>query len=75
VAAAAGTLLIVGLWTPIAASLSVSIELWLSTQVVDKLSHLHLAALALGLVMLGPGAFSIDARLFGRKRIDFRDPQ
>jgi putative oxidoreductase len=27
-------------------------------------------AIAVGLVMLGPGAWSIDRRLFGRKRID-----
>lgn len=73
-AALAGTLMIVGLWTPIAAALSLSIELWLLTQVLDKASHLHFAALASSLIMLGPGAFSIDARLFGRKRIALRDP-
>jgi len=28
------------------------------------------AAIAVSLVMLGPGAWSIDRRLFGRKRID-----
>jgi len=31
-----------------------------------------LAALGVSLVMLGPGAWSVDARLFGRKRIDIR---
>jgi uncharacterized membrane protein YphA (DoxX/SURF4 family) len=34
--------------------------------------HLLLAALGVSLVMLGPGAWSVDARLFGRKRIDIR---
>lgn len=72
-AAAAGTLVIVGLWTPIAAALSLFIELWFLTQALDTALHLHLACLALSLMMLGPGAFSVDARLFGRKRINLRD--
>jgi uncharacterized membrane protein YphA (DoxX/SURF4 family) len=29
------------------------------------------AAVGLALALLGPGSWSIDARLFGRKRIDF----
>ena len=29
-----------------------------------------LAVLALSIAMLGPGAWSVDARLFGRKRFD-----
>jgi uncharacterized membrane protein YphA (DoxX/SURF4 family) len=33
-------------------------------------TQLTRAAIALSLVMLGPGAWSIDRRLFGRKRID-----
>jgi uncharacterized membrane protein YphA (DoxX/SURF4 family) len=32
-------------------------------------SHLLLAILGISLAMLGPGAWSIDALLFGRKRI------
>jgi uncharacterized membrane protein YphA (DoxX/SURF4 family) len=31
--------------------------------------HLLLAVLAISLAMLGPGAWSIDAQIFGRKRI------
>jgi hypothetical protein len=31
-----------------------------------------LAALGVSLVMPGPGAWSVDARLFGRKQIDIR---
>ena len=34
---------------------------------------LELAGLCLGLVMIGPGAWSIDARLFGRKQIDLSE--
>jgi uncharacterized membrane protein YphA (DoxX/SURF4 family) len=32
--------------------------------------HIFLAIVAVSTAMLGPGAWSIDARLFGRKRID-----
>jgi len=31
------------------------------------------AVLAAALVMIGPGAWSMDARLFGRKRIELSD--
>ena len=34
-------------------------------------SQILLGALGLGLSMLGPGAWSLDARLFGRKQITF----
>jgi putative oxidoreductase len=33
-----------------------------------------LAFLGVVLAMVGPGAWSIDARLFGRKHIDFPEP-
>jgi len=32
------------------------------------------AAIAFALALLGPGTWSIDARLFGWKRLDFGDP-
>jgi hypothetical protein len=32
--------------------------------------HIAQADIALGLLALGPGAWSIDARLYGRKNID-----
>ncbi len=35
----------------------------------DPWAHILLAAVAAGLAMPGPGAWSIDARLFGRKRL------
>jgi putative oxidoreductase len=36
----------------------------------DTWTHIFLAMLAVSVAMLGPGAWSIDARLFGRKRFD-----
>jgi uncharacterized membrane protein YphA (DoxX/SURF4 family) len=63
--------LIAGLWTPYAGVLQALVEVWLGVRsgtLVD--THLVRAALGLSLAALGPGAWSIDARLFGRKRID-----
>ena len=37
--------------------------------------HLLLAVLAISLAMLGPGAWSVDAYLFGRKRFDIGERQ
>jgi putative oxidoreductase len=34
----------------------------------DPWIHIFLAILAVSMAMLGPGAWSIDSRLFGRKR-------
>ena len=70
-AMAAGILLLPGLWTPIAGSLASLVELR------NLLSHTDnpwicvlLGALGAALAMIGPGAWSVDARLFGWKRID-----
>jgi len=68
-----GILLLAGLWTPIAGALQAIIEVWIFLSRGDSTSlNLLLAALGVSLVMLGPGAWSADARLFGRKRIDIR---
>jgi putative oxidoreductase len=50
-------------------------ELWIalsaySSQRDGPWLHILLAVLTAGVAMLGPGAWSIDARLFGRKRFD-----
>ena len=75
VVAAAAVLLLVGLWTPIAGTLVAIAEVWISVsrqfwQSGDPWYPVMLAALGVTLAMLGPGAWSIDARLFGRKHID-----
>jgi len=67
----AGTLLIVGLWTPIVGTSIALIEIWkMLTVAGDKSVWLLLGTAAVALAMLGPGLWSIDARLFGWKRIE-----
>jgi uncharacterized membrane protein YphA (DoxX/SURF4 family) len=73
-AIATGILLFAGLWTPIAGVLLAIIETWSAlTHPHDPWSFILLGTLGAALAMLGPGAWSIDARLFGWKRIDIRD--
>jgi uncharacterized membrane protein YphA (DoxX/SURF4 family) len=69
----AGLFLIAGLWTPIAGSLGAAIGLWFAfTHAEDPLASVLLATIGAALALVGPGAWSIDARLFGWKRIDVR---
>jgi uncharacterized membrane protein YphA (DoxX/SURF4 family) len=69
----AGLLLLTGLWTPIAGSLVAAIGTWCAfTHPRDPLASVLLATIGAALALVGPGAWSIDARLFGWKRIDLR---
>jgi putative oxidoreductase len=63
-------LICIGLWTPLAAVAGSAIQiLVISLGHRFELSLVTSAAVGLSLAMLGPGAWSFDARLFGRKRI------
>jgi len=69
--AVAGVLILAGLWTPIAAAVAAGVEVWIAfSQPKEMPLALFLAVLAASLAMIGPGAWSVDARLFGRKQID-----
>ena len=73
-AAICSALLTIGLWTPVAGLfLAVSELSLLLFPTINGSMHILLAALGAALAMIGPGAWSVDARLFGRKRI--RIPQ
>ena len=66
----AGILVAAGLWTPVVGALIAVLELWIMfSHAGDPWIPVILAVLGASLAMVGPGAWSIDARLFGRKRI------
>ena len=70
IGAAAGMLLLVGLWTPAGGLLVTIVELRVVlSRDGDPLIPLMLAILSASLAMIGPGAWSIDARLYGWKEI------
>jgi putative oxidoreductase len=73
--AAAALFLIAGLWTPVAGVLIAGIELWIALSAPATAGiPIVLAVLGATLAMIGPGAWSVDALLYGRKRIALPEP-
>ena len=76
---AAAIFLLLGLFTPLAGALAAIAETGIAVARLasycsgDPWVTLADAVLAASLAMIGPGAWSIDARLFGRKHIDLSD--
>jgi putative oxidoreductase len=71
IAAGGGVLLLLGLYTPLAGVVAAIGEAWIAVSHPGSLwAPIELMCLGLSLAMIGPGAWSIDARLFGRKQID-----
>jgi len=68
-----GVLLLAGLWTPVAGTLLAAEALWNVFSTGHPSRWILLATLGAALALTGPGAWSIDARLFGWKRLDIRD--
>ena len=68
--AGAGLLILGGLWTPVVGVFAGMAEGWIAfSQPGTQMVAILLAGLAISLAMIGPGAWSIDARLYGRKQI------
>jgi len=67
---ALAALLVIGFGTPFVAAAEAAIQVGI--MVLEReysSSALIAAALGVALAMLGPGAWSLDARMFGRKRL------
>ena len=69
-AGAIGILLLVGLWTPVAGDiLAILTSLSAFMHPADPWNCIFLGTLGAVLALVGPGAWSVDAYLFGWKRI------
>ena len=74
----AALVLLAGFWTRFTAVVIAIYELWIAfsagcAPTGEQWIHILLAALSASIAMLGPGAWSIDARRFGRKVFDIGD--
>lgn len=71
-------LLVIGLCTPIAGlvAMAMGVQQWSNDlSVPSNPSFLFSMAIALATILMGPGATSIDARLFGRREIIIPSPR
>jgi putative oxidoreductase len=67
----ASVLLVIGLGTPYMGVLVAAAQLWLFLSgAADLWTAIIVCGLGVSLAMIGPGAWSMDARFFGRKHIE-----
>jgi uncharacterized membrane protein YphA (DoxX/SURF4 family) len=71
IAAVAGVLLLLGLWTPLAGITIAIVGVWaFFAYSAHSLTAIIVAVLGATVAMIGPGMWSIDARLYGRKHLE-----
>ncbi len=77
-AVAGGAFLLVGLMTPLAAFVVFLISVGTATSIIPSvnyyplltsLSAIYVIVISAAVILLGPGAISLDARMFGRREI------
>ena len=78
-AAIAGIFLVSGLFTPVAGTIIVLAQAWMAFSSAfandgEWSMRLFVAGGAASMAMLGPGAWSVDARRFGRKVFEIGNP-
>jgi hypothetical protein len=70
----AAVLLIAGLWTPAAGVLVAAVgAAGVALRRGDPLTDLLIGSMGAALALVGPGTWSIDAYLFGWRRVELRD--
>jgi len=71
---AAALLMLIGLWTPVGCLSAVVAESWMLLVAGSAPQPaILLLSISVAVAMLGPGSWSIDAVLFGRRRLDLTD--
>ena len=67
----ASVLLLIGLGTPYIGLLVAAMQLWfVFSGSAEPWTAIIVCGLGISLAMIGPGAWSVDARLFGRKHVE-----
>jgi len=69
-----GGLLLIGLWTPVVGILAALLEAFMILMTIEEPKEgILLICVCAAIAMLGPGCWSIDSVLFGRRRLDVND--
>jgi hypothetical protein len=69
-----GTLLLLGLWTPLAGTALAVLALWKGLLYpAAPCTYILFGTLGVALALIGPGGWSVDAHLFGWKRVELPD--
>lgn len=70
----AAVLLLLGLWSPLAATFIVVLQTVILMGIGPRDDAFLKAAIGLAVLFLGPGTWSLDARIYGRRRVEIHTP-